>query len=245
MSKKNKFRLFIAQNLQDAEEHLLNDSQSHYLANVLRLGAGDEFRAFDNRSGEYDCQILAASKKEVTFKVIQKIREFEPCQDIWLMFAPVKKDKTDFIIEKATELGARKIMPIITRRTISEKVKTERYAAQAIEAAEQCRRVDLPEICPAQSLENVLKNWKQERILYFMDETGDGEPIYKIFCTAEPNLPAAILIGPEGGFDADELKMLRAAPFAKGVSLGKRILRAETAVAAALSCWQALCGDWS
>ena len=156
-----------------------------------------------------------------------------------------KKDKTDFIVEKSTELGVSKIVPVITRRTISEKIKKERYIAQAVEAAEQCRRLDVPKVADARNLEAVLKEWDENRMLYYMDETGNGRPVAEVFAEdAGKHLPAAVLVGPEGGFDEQELELLRRQKYAKGVSLGKRILRAETAVAAALSCWQAICGDW-
>ena len=154
-----------------------------------------------------------------------------------------KKDQTDFIIQKAVELGARRLQPVITRRTITDKVRRERFRAQGIEAAEQCRRLDVPEINEAQSLEKVLQNWDKSRRLFFMDETGHGLPVCRAFAAAAA--PAAILVGPEGGFSTEELQRLRGLEFAQGVTLGPRILRAETAVAAALSCWQSLSGDWA
>lgn len=156
---------------------------------------------------------------------------------------PGKKDQTDFIIQKAVELGVRRLQPVITRRTITDKVRRERFRAQGIEAAEQCRRLDVPEINEAQSLEKVLQNWDKSRRLFFMDETGHGLPVRRAFAAAAA--PAAILVGPEGGFSAEELQRLRGLEFAQGVTLGPRILRAETAVAAALSCWQSLSGDWA
>ena len=160
------------------------------------------------------------------------------------MFAPVKKDKTDFIIAGATELGVSQIMPTITERTITERIKKERYEAQVIEACEQCRRLDVPLICNPQSLEKILKAWPQDRVLYFMDETGNGGDIQTVFKNAPTTKAAAILVGPEGGFSENELQLLRQKSFAQAVSMGKRILRAETAVHAALACWQATCGDW-
>lgn len=173
---------------------------------------------------------------------IEKLRELYLPPDLWLLFAPVKKDKTDFIIEKAGELGVRKIIPTITKHTISDRVKTERYLAQAVEACEQCRRVDVPEIGEPVTLSALLKSWDRQRILYYMDETGNGANIYQAF--GSKTAPAAILVGPEGGFSPTELELLAAQDFTLGVSLGPRILRAETAAAAALSCWQAICGDW-
>ena len=168
---------------------------------------------------------------------------FNPCRIYGCCLTPVKKDQTDFIIQKAVELGARRLQPVITRRTITDKVRHERFRAQGIEAAEQCRRLDVPEINEAQSLEKVLQNWDKSRRLFFMDETGHGLPVRRAFAAAAA--PAAILVGPEGGFSAEELQRLRGLEFAQGVTLGPRILRAETAVAAALSCWQSLSGDWA
>lgn len=243
LKKMPKVRLFVEQKLSLDAEVILNQAQSHYLSNVLRMSVEEELKCFDNQSGEYIAKISESTKKACMVKIIGQTRVFEQSPDIWLLFAPVKKDKTDFIIASATELGVRKIMPVITRRTISEKIKKERYQAQVIEAAEQSRRVDIPSVEDAEALEKILKNWDESRILYFMDETGNGEDIRKVFAQSGKK-PAAILIGPEGGFDEDELDNLRKLPFAKGVSMGKRILRAETAVAAALSCWQALAGDW-
>ena len=150
---------------------------------------------------------------------------------------------TDFIIEKACELGIRKIVPAITEHTISDRIKTERYLAQAIEACEQCRRVDIPEISKPVGLPALLDSWNPQRILYYMDETGNGANLYQTF--SRKHQPAAILVGPEGGFSREELNLLAAQSFTQGVSLGPRILRAETAVAVSLACWQAICGDWS
>ena len=240
--KKTKIRLYVDAELNISDEILLNDKQAHYLTNVMKLSNEDEVLAFNNRQGEFLCALQNKSKKTFYLKVLSQTRAYEQCPDIWLLFAPVKKDQTDFIIQKATELGVAKIMPVITTHTISDKVKTERFVAQSIEAAEQCRRVDLPEISEAQSLEKVLNSWDKERMLYFMDETRQALPANKVFEAKFPK--AAILVGPEGGFSEEELNLLRSLPFAKGATLGKRILRAETAVAAALSIWQTLVGDW-
>ncbi len=244
MKKNIKIRLYAGQKLNSGDEWIPEATQTHYLLNVLRLSAGDKLKVFDGQSGEYLAEISQANKKNCAISIGEKLRDMETSPDLWLMFAPVKKDKTDFIIAGATELGASKIMPTITRYTISERIKKERFEAQAIEAAEQCRRLDIPEIAEAQPLENILKNWPQGRILYFMDESRQSEDAAKVFGSAAPLSAAAVLVGPEGGFSEEELQRLRTLPFAKGVSLGKRILRAETAVMAALSCWQAQCGDW-
>lgn len=244
MKKTPKVRLFIEEHLESGKTVTLPAQQSHYLINVLRMERGDKLKCFDNQNGEFIAVIDECGKKSCSVLITEHIRPFETVPDLWLLFAPVKKDKTDFIISAATELGCRKIVPIITRRTITEKVRTDRYQAQVIEASEQSRRVDIPEISAPQSLDHLLKNWDASRTLYFMDETGNGNSAQAVF-SSNPKEAAAILTGPEGGFTEDELKLLRQQPFAKGVSLGRRILRAETAVAAALSCWQALCGDWS
>ena len=186
------------------------------------------------------------SKKEVILSVLEKTRAFCSCPDIWLLFAPLKKDQTDFVVQKATELGVARIMPVITQFSITEKAKTERFKAQAIEACEQCRRLDVPTICEPIQLLKLLDNWDKGRTLFFLDETRQAQSVSQVFSWAkEQNIHhAALLVGPEGGFSAEELDMLRALKFAKGVALGPRILRAETAAAAALACWQAMCGDW-
>ena len=224
----------------------LNDAQSHYLFHVMKAAAGDEILAFDNRSGEYLCSVSKISKKDAFLRVAEKTRPFEQVPDIMLLFAPVKKEQTDYIIQKATELGARALVPVITQRTVAGKVRLERFKSQAVEAAEQCRRVDLPEVFKPVPLKKLLSAWDKTRKLFYMDETGGGENIYKAFsaAAAEETTKAALLVGPEGGFGNDEFELLRQADFARSVSMGKRILRAETAAAAALACWQAIAGDW-
>lgn len=159
-------RLYIETPLYGGRELDLDESRSHYLSNVMKLAAGDAFLGFDGRSGEFEMQIAAVSKKHCRVIVGERLREFQPVPDIWLLFAPVKKDQTDFIIQKAVELGARRLQPVITRRTITDKVRHERFRAQGIEAAEQCRRLDVPEINEAQSLEKVLQNWDKSRRLF-------------------------------------------------------------------------------
>ncbi len=242
MSQKIKIRLYFNKNLSDIEEFSPEEAQVHYLNNVLRIEDNTIIAGFDGQSGEYAFMVKKNGKKKLTLLRQEKLREFYSSPDLWLLFAPVKKDKTDFIIEKACELGVRKIIPTITEHTISDKVRLERYQAQAIEACEQCRRLDIPTIDTPVELRKLLANWPSERKLYYMDETGEGQNILTAF---NPKFQkAAILVGPEGGFAEQELHMLAQQEFCQGVSMGKRILRAETAVAAALSCWQALCGDW-
>lgn len=240
---KNRIRLFVEATLVSGQQVTLNEEQSHYLCNVMRQTNGALLSCFDNQNGEFDCVLVDSHKKHSQIAVGKQSKSFCQVPDIYLLFAPVKKDKTDFIIEKATELGVRKIIPTITEHTIVEKVRQERYLAQAIDAAEQCRRVDIPEIASAINLSELLSKWDANRVLFFMDETGRGKPAKEAF-VASQTYPAAILVGPEGGFSENELELLYKLPYTKAVSLGSRILRAETAVVAALSNWQAMAGDW-
>jgi 16S rRNA (uracil1498-N3)-methyltransferase len=237
------FRIYTKEFLSPQKDILLSEEQTHYLKNVVKYSVGDTLSCFDNQNGEFSCQIMELNKKGTLLKVLQKTKEFYLCPDIWLLFAPLKKDKTDIVIEKATELGCRKIIPVITQYTNTTNIKTERYIAQSIEAAEQCRRTDLPIITQPQTLSDLLANWNSSRTLFFMDETLNSEPFYNLLQT-NPNKKVAILIGPEGGFSPNELSILRKLPFAHGATLGPRILRAETAALAALSCWQMIAGDW-
>ena len=247
MQKTNKanIRLFVENELNIGQSVILNKDQMHYLFHVMKKAAGDFLCCLDNISGEYLCQIDAINKKECRISVCEKTRSYSQSPDIWLMFAPVKKDNTDFIIQKSTELGSRKLIPVSTQRSISEKIKKERFLSQAIEASEQCRRLDLPEVSDITPLPNILKNWDKTRVLFYMDETLIGKDAKTVFSDKSlQNKPAAILVGPEGGFSEEEFKLLRSLPYAIGVTLGSRILRAETAVVAALSCWQSMLGDW-
>ncbi len=235
-------RLYIKEQLSAVGQNLILDAkQSHYLSNVLRLKERDFFYAFDGINGEYKIQITHLNKQNVQVELVEKTREMTKSRDVWLLFAPLKKDKTDIVIQKATELGVRRIVPVRTAYTNAETVRLERYNSQAIEAAEQCRRLDVPTISSVVSLENVLKDWDVQRTLFFLNEKGNGEHILKAMESAKK---AAILVGPEGGFSQEEVDNLSALPFVKNISLGQRILRAETAVISALSCWQAVNGDW-
>lgn len=217
----------------------LDASQANYLGNVLRLGVGREVLVFDGQSGEWLTRIAGAGKKSMTLSVERRTREPEAVPDVWLAFAPIKRTQTDWLVEKATELGAARLLPVITQRTIAERVKLERLEAIAIEAVEQCGRTILPQIAEPVSLKQLLINRDPQRRLYFADE-GGGEPAATAFSPG----PALILTGPEGGFTDEERVAIRAAPNGTPVSLGPRILRAETAALASLAAFMAVAGDW-
>ena len=238
------FRLYTEEELIIDKTIFLNEQQTHYLKNVVKISNQDTLHCFDNKNGEFLCEIININKKNTEILVKQKTKPYKQSPDIWLLFAPLKKDNTDFVIEKATELGVRKIIPTLTPHTITNNIKTERYLAQAIEASEQSRRTDIPEISSPQTLQNILTNWDSERTLYFMDETLESLPFYELLKTSS-STNSALLFGPEGGFSKEELNALRNSSFAKGATLGPRILRAETASLSALSCWQMILGDWS
>jgi 16S rRNA (uracil1498-N3)-methyltransferase len=232
-------RLFVREPLSEGAAIALDARQANYLGNVLRMGVGGKLLIFDGRSGEWRARIVEARKKGMTLTAEQRTREPEPIPDVWLAFAPVKRQAIDWLVEKATELGAARLIPTITQRTVAERVKLERLEAIAIEAAEQCGRTMLPDIAEPLSLKNLLNQRDPARTLYFADE-GGGRPAAEAF---KPG-PALILIGPEGGFTDDERAAIRAAPSAVPVSLGPRILRAETAALAAIAAYMAVAGDW-
>jgi len=230
-------RLFVRAQLGEGVRVDLDAGQANYLGNVMRLGEGAELLVFDGSSGEWLARISEAGKKRMALTVERRTREPEAIPDVWLAFAPVKRTQTDWLVEKATELGVAKLIPVITHRTIAERVKLERLGSIAIEAAEQCGRTRLPTIDEPVSLAQFLK--QSDRPIYFADE-GGGEPAASAF---KPG-PAVILTGPEGGFTDDERAAIRAVSNAIPVSLGPRILRAETAALAALTAYMAVAGDW-
>jgi len=232
-------RLFVRQPLADGAQVELESGAAHYLGKVMRLGEGDGVLLFDGQSGEWLARIGKAGRKRMTLAVERRTREPEAIPDVWLAFAPVKRAQTDWLVEKATELGAARLIPVMTRRTVAERVKLDRLEAIAIEAAEQCGRTLLPEIAEPLPLARFLERRDPVRSLYFADE-GGGEPAAAAFVPG----PALILTGPEGGFTDDERASVRAAANAVPISLGPRILRAETAALAALAAWMSAVGDW-
>ncbi len=232
-------RLFVRQALGPGATVELDAAQANYLGNVLRLGAGRELLIFDGYSGEWLARVTDLAKKRMTLRVERKTREPEVISDAWLAFAPVKRAQTDWLVEKATELGAARLIPVMTLRTVAERVRLDRLESIAIEAAEQCGRSRLPKIEEPVSLKQLINSQEPSRTLYFADENG-GDAVSSAFKAG----PALILVGPEGGFTDEERTLVRSAANAVAISLGPRILRAETAALAALASFMALTGDW-
>jgi 16S rRNA (uracil1498-N3)-methyltransferase len=219
----------------------LDGPQAHYLAGVMRMKPGDPVKLFDDRTGEWLAVARDVGKRSLTLEVTERLREREPVPDLWLCAAPIKKGRIDWVAEKACELGVARLVPVLTRRTVIDRLNGERLRAHMIEAAEQCGRTALPELVEPVKLAALLRDWPNGRALFFADESG-GEPAAAAMA-ARPG-PAAILVGPEGGFDEEERAAIRALPQAVGISLGPRVLRAETAAAAAVSLWMGAAGDW-
>ena len=235
-------RLYVEAALSmDADIELPKD-QAHYLGNVLRKGVGDAVRVFNGRDGEWRAEIVSVSKKSASLRVLEQLRKPHAVPDIWLCFAPVRKHRNAFIIEKATELGVSKLMPVVTKRTQFPRLKLDKMRAQIIEAAEQTERLDLPKAQIPISLTEMLSGWDKTRTLIFADEAGDAKPAQDVL--QKLTGPAAILIGPEGGFEPKEREILRSKSYVTPVSLGPRILRADTAALSLLTLWLAVQGDW-
>ena len=232
-------RLFVRALLAEGSTIDLSAAQANYLGNVMRLRIGDELLLFDGQTGEWLARIIDSAKKRMTLRTERKVREPESLPEVWLAFAPVKRAHIDWLVEKATELGAARLLPVMTSRTIAERVRLDRLEAIAIEAAEQCGRTRLPEISEPTSLKDLLQHRDRARALYFADEAG-GMPVSKAFAPG----PCLILTGPEGGFTDEERAAIRSSPNNLAVSLGPRILRAETAALAALAVYMAVAGDW-
>ncbi|MDB5694651.1 MAG: rRNA ((1498)-N(3))-methyltransferase [Sphingomonas bacterium] len=219
----------------------LNGPPAHYLAQVMRLKVGDPVKLFDDRTGEWLATVASVGKRDLTLNVTELLRPRETVPDLWLCAAPLKKGRVDWLAEKACELGVARLVPVVTRRTVVDKPNADRLRAHLIEAAEQCGRTTLTQLAEPVKLPALLRDWPAERALFFADETG-GVPAFDAMRAHAG--PAAVLIGPEGGFDDEERAAIRALPQAIGISLGPRILRADTAAAAAVSLWMAAAGDW-
>ena len=231
-------RLFVKSKLAGGGEITLAKDQAHYLANVLRLKQGERLLLFNGRDGEWCGALRAVGKRGAKVMLEHQTRAQEDGPDLHYLFAPLKRARLDYMAQKATEMGAAALRPVITRHTVAERVKTDRLLANAIEAAEQCNRTTVPAIAAPQSLESFLEI-HDGRTLYFADE-GGGEPAASTFRSG----PSTILTGPEGGFTEEERATIRSEPNAIAISLGPRILRAETAALAAITTYMALAGDW-
>ena len=234
-------RLFVEQALADGASVAIDGPQAHYLARVMRVGAGDAVMLCDDRTGEWVARVVSVDKRSVALALEVRTRPRETVPDLWLCAALLKKTAYDVVLEKACELGVARIVPVVTHRCVADKLNPERASAILTEAAEQCARTALPALGDVVKLDALLAAWPDDRTLFFADENG-GAPAAAAF-TAH-NGPAAILTGPEGGFDDGERARVRAHPRAVPISLGPRILRGETAAIAALALWMGLAGDW-
>lgn len=237
-------RLYVDPPLLTGASVALRAEQVHYLRNVLRLSPGVEVAMFNGRDGEWAGRIDELGKDRGQLIADRQLRPQTNAPDIWLLFAPIKRDAIDLVAEKSSELGASRIWPVITRHTDVARVNTDRLRANAIEAAEQSERLCVPEVREPTDLPKALASWPANRPLIVCAELGEAPPIASVISKL-PAGPVAILIGPEGGFARSELEMVLDKPFAHTARLGPRILRAETAAFAAITCWQALRGDWT
>ena len=236
-------RLYIANALANGGAVELVQGQAHHLRSVLRLGPGAPVAAFNATDGEWLCRVAEIGKRGARLKVECRMRSPAPEPDLWLLFAPIKRGRIDWLVEKATELGASALLPVWTARTQPERLNLERLRAHAIAAAEQSERLSVPELRSPEALGRVLAAWPEERALMVCDESGAGEPIGAAAARL-PVGPVAVLVGPEGGFDQTELDALGKLSFVSRVGLGPRVLRAETAALAALAVYQVTAGDW-
>lgn len=235
-------RLHLDQTLSAGAELPLAREQGHYLAHVLRLAPGDTVAVFNARDGEWLGYLIQAGKKAVALRLEHRLADVRQPPDVDYLFAPLKHARLDYVVQKATELGVRRLRPVITERTIAERVNLDRMRANAIEAAEQCNLVFVPEVCEPVKLSPALTSWDEGRALVYCDEKARvANPLEAL----KPlKAPAAVLIGPEGGFTDGEKTLLTNKPYVTAISLGPRIMRADTAAVAALTLVQALLGDW-
>ena len=248
-----KIRLYVDHPLGAGQSVPLNRDQAHYLFAVMRLAAGDCVALFNGRDGEWLAEVAVAGKRGGELAIRAQTRPLQRPPDLWLLFAPIKKARTDFIVEKAAEMGAARIVPVLTEFTNAERIRRDRLRAHAIEAAEQCGGTYVPEVADLTRLDRLLDDWPGNRRLMFCDEAEAGRPMSDAdgfgVVPGEAGRPApgdpwAILIGPEGGFSEPERARLRGLPFAHVATLGPRILRADTAAVAAMTLWQSRFGDW-
>jgi 16S rRNA (uracil1498-N3)-methyltransferase len=234
-------RLFVATPLAAGEHIAIEGPQAHYLSRVMRVGEGDAVILCDNVTGEWAARVLSAGKREVLLSAEALLRPREDVPDFTLCAGLLKKDRFDLVLEKACELGVMRIQPVLTRRCVADKLNLERARSILIEAAEQCARTALPDLLAPVKLDMLLKGWDPARALFFADELG-GKEALRQFGTHQG--PAALLVGPEGGFDDSERQAVRALPQCRAITLGPRVLRGETAAIAGCALWMGVAGDW-
>jgi 16S rRNA (uracil1498-N3)-methyltransferase len=234
-----KIRLYLDQPLAPGQALALGEAQANYLFNVMRLGKGEMLKVFNGRDGEWLAEVEQAGKRQGILRAVDCLASQGKAPDLWLIFAPIRKARCDFIVEKAVEMGVARLVPVQTRYT-NERFREDKAAAHAIEAAEQCEATYVPPVAPLVPLEKLLQAWDPSRRILWADEGLQGRAA---LLEAEPG-PWALLIGPEGGFAPEERERLRGLDFVTPVSLGPRILRADTAAVAGLTLWQTVLGDW-
>jgi len=242
MADKISIRLFVTSPLAAGAALELGQEQAHYLKHVMRLGDGDAVALFNGSDGEYRARIESFGKRAARVVIEAQLRAQSPESDLWLVFAPIKRARIDYLVEKATELGASALVPVITRHTHVERLNLDRLRAHAIEAAEQSERLTVPSIEEPRALDDVLASWDASRRIMLCDESGTAPPASVVLANQSATI-WGVLIGPEGGFAETELDALRKLPFVSPVSLGPRILRADTAALAGLAVLQALRGE--
>ena len=242
MTVKAKIRLYVDVPLGQGQSLSLSRDQAHYLTGVMRQKSGVMVALFNGRDGEWLAELVEAGKRKAVLACVEQSKPQKIPPDVWLYFAPIKKSRTDFIVEKAAELGAARIYPVQTDFTNSERIRQDRLQAHAVEAAEQCGETYVPPVEALQKLDAVLSNWPEDRKLLFCDETLTGNATKCM--EGKKGEKWAILIGPEGGFSDAEIARIRAMKVTRSISLGPRVLRADTAAVAALTLWQNTLGDW-
>lgn len=243
----SKIRLFVECALGAGADVTLDKEQSHYLASVMRIKAGDQVALFNGCDGEWQASVNEAHKRAVCLNIVSQNRVQEKEPDLWLAFAPIKKGRLDFMVQKATEMGVSHLLPMMTQYTNVDRMKIERLRANVLEAAEQCDRLQVPKVTELSKLETVLKEWPENRMIMFCDEDLSGRSALDALAASDDKKnpkPWGIVIGPEGGFSPSERALINAHKNCIAVSLGPRILRADTAAIAALSLWQTALGDW-
>jgi 16S rRNA (uracil1498-N3)-methyltransferase len=236
-------RLFVASPIEPDARLACTPEQANYLLNVLRLGEGDEILVFNGRDGEWRARLVDVGKRRCTLACREQTREQAAGPDVDYLFAPLKHARLDYMVQKATEMGVARLQPVLTRRTIAARVKLERMRANVIEAAEQCGILRIPEVAEPQRLERLLDDWDKSRRLILCDEAAEVENPIAALSAVAPG-PLAVLIGPEGGFEEAERALLKKQPFVVAISLGPRVLRADTAAVAALALVNGVLGDW-